>query len=196
MRLTARSTLRVVAASVGDALKRGGIRAVLTGGACASLHTDGRYQSSDVDLILEGAVSQAMLDRAMSAVGFLRRGDRYVHPTARFFVEFPRGPLAIGGDDRVVPVLARAGRLEFLVLSPTDCCRDRLAAFYHWSDRGSLDVAVKVALRRTVDMEAIERWSRREGFADRFSEFRQAVRRGTGSSRRGSRPARPGGGGC
>ena len=49
--------------------------------------------------------------------------------------------------------------------------------FYHWSDRQSLQVAVEVALARRVDMRKIQDWSRNEGFADRFEEFRREVER-------------------
>lgn len=47
-----------VAEAVARALKRAQIRAVLTGGACAMLFTDGAYQSFDLDFILEGEVRQ------------------------------------------------------------------------------------------------------------------------------------------
>jgi len=46
MSLTARSGLAEVAACVARALARSKIRAVLTGGACATLYSRGEYQSS------------------------------------------------------------------------------------------------------------------------------------------------------
>ena len=122
-----------------------GPRAVLTGGACASLYTRGSYQSRDMDFIVAGAVTQPGLDRAMASVGFHRSGDRYVHAQVLFYVEFPRGPLAIGDDYEIVPVTRSTAAGRALVLSATDSCRDRLAAFYHWNDRQSLDVAVSIA---------------------------------------------------
>lgn len=98
-----------------------------------------------------------------------------IHPETPFFVEFPVGPLAIGDDHAIRPVLFRRRRWSFLVLSPTDACRDRLAAFYHWSDRQSLSVAVEIAHRNRVRMSRIQAWSANEGFEDRFEEFRRAV---------------------
>lgn len=62
-------------------------------------------------------------------------------------------------------------RARALVLSPTDSCRDRLAAFYHWNDRQSLEVAVAIARRNRVNMAAIRRWSIAEGAARGFDEF-------------------------
>ena len=171
MTITARSSLSGVALQVGDALRRHRIRAVLTGGACASLHSGGAHVSVDMDFVLLGAVTQATLDAAMGSVGFRRRGDRYLHSRARFYVEFPRGPLAIGRDYRIEPVEHRRRRARMLVLSPTDSCRDRLAAFYHWNDRQSLAVAVSIALRNRVNLAAVRRWSVTEGAERRFDEF-------------------------
>jgi len=175
--LTRRSSLGAVALAVGDALRRHGIRAVLTGGACASLHTGGRFQSRDIDFIVCGPVTQAGLDAAMAGVGFTRRGDRYVHPRVEFFVEFPRGPLAIGGDHRIRPIQRRGRHGRAMILSATDSCRDRLAAFYHWKDRSSLVVAVAIARQNRVRVGALERWSIQEGFRDAFGEFLAEVRR-------------------
>ncbi|MBI4609542.1 MAG: hypothetical protein HY726_11090 [Candidatus Rokubacteria bacterium] len=178
MSITAHSSLSSVALQVGDALRRHGIRAVLTGGACASLHSGGGYYSVDVDFILLGHVTQAALDAAMASVGFKRTGDRYLHPRARFYVEFPRGPLAIGSDYRIRALEHRLGRARALVLSPTDSCRDRLAAFYHWNDRQSLAVAVSIALRNRVNLAAVRRWSITEGAERRFEEFLAELRAG------------------
>ena len=186
MKVAARASLGDVALQVGDALRRHGIRAVLTGGACASLHTGGVYHSVDMDFIVLGHVTQAALDAAMAAVGFRRTGDRYVHPRVPFYVEFPRGPLAIAGDYRIRPVEHRRRHARALVLSPTDSCRDRLAAFYHWNDRQSLAVAVAIALPNRVNMTAIRRWSIAEGAEPRFHEFLADLK---SARRRRSRPA-------
>jgi hypothetical protein len=171
VKIGARSRLATVAIAVGDALRRHGIQAVLTGGACASLHSRGSYVSRDMDFIVTAAATQVALDRAMGSLGYRRRGDRYVHAEVPFYVEFPRGPLAIGGDHEIKPVMSSSAAGRALTLSATDSCRDRLAAFYHWNDRQSLDVAVQVACRSRVALASIQRWSAREGFADRFNEF-------------------------
>lgn len=176
MNIGPETPLPTFALVTGDALRRAGIRAVLTGGACASVHTDGAYASVDADFILLGAVDRHDLDAALAPLGFRRAGDRYVHPRSGFYVEFPRGPLAIGSDDGVRPAAHASGRLRCLALSATDSCRDRLAAFYHWNDRQSLGVAVRIALRNRVAWRVIREWSRKEGFLDRYEEFLQAVR--------------------
>jgi hypothetical protein len=172
--ISAASSLRDVVLAVSRALRAADIRAVLTGGASASIHSDGEYVSHDLDYIVQGRVTQARLDAAMASAGFTRQGDRYLHPESEFYVEFPRGPLAIGDDDLVDPVDLNIGHARVLTLSATDACRDRLAAFYHWNDRQSLDTALKIARKRPVDMRAIRRWSEREGKLAQFEEFRRA----------------------
>ena len=164
-------------AAVGAALQRHGIEAVLTGGACAALYTRGAYQSVDMDFVLAGSTTQACLDAALASVGFVRSGDRYVRDRVRFYVEFPRGPLAIGADHRVRPVERRTRHGTLLMLSATDSCRDRLAAFYHWNDRQSLGVAVLIARRWRVDMKRLRAWSAVEGAASKFAEFRRELAR-------------------
>lgn len=177
MGLSAASTLREVIQAVSTALRKHQVDAVLTGGACASLHSRGDYLSQDLDYIIRGAVTQPQLDRAMADAGFRREGAQYTHPKTPFFVEFPAGPLAIGDDDVVEPVEMRVGGVRILALSATDSCRDRLAAFYHWHDLQSLRVAAVIARRQPVDLEAIRRWSLREGRGEQFRQFEAEVAR-------------------
>lgn len=176
MTITRRTPLGEVAALVSESLRQAGIDAVLTGGASATIHSRGAYLSHDLDFIVRSTVTRALLDRAMSEVGFTRTGDRYTHLDSPFFVEFPRGPLAIGDDLAITPVDVRVGDGRVRSLSATDCCRDRLAAFYHWSDRQSLTVAIDVALRQRVSLRKIEAWSRSEGFQDKHLEFLRALK--------------------
>lgn len=175
MTITRRATLREVALAVGKALHRHGVKAVLTGGACASIHSGGAYTSRDLDFVVTHLTTQQKLDAALGDIGFGRTGDRYVHPDTQFWVEFPRGPLAVGGDDKIRPITLRdkAGRAS--TLSATDSCRDRLAAFYHWNDRQSLEVAVQIARRQKVNLRKIRQWSEQEEHLDQFEEFRRRI---------------------
>lgn len=161
--------------AVGDALRRFGIRAVLSGGACASLHSGGIYQSQDADFVIVGKCTVTELDDAMASVGFRREQSRYVRDGIRFFVEFPAGPLGIGQDFQITPVWRSMRGARMLTLSATDSCRDRLAAFYHWKDRQALTAAVAIALRHRVRMKRIREWSGEEDSATEFDLFRSEL---------------------
>ena len=170
------STLREVALAVSTALETAGIRAVLTGGGIATIYTRGGYKSEDLDFIIQSAPTQAELDTALKRVGFERTGDHYEHAKSRFFVEFPPGPLSVGRDISIRPEHVKVGRGRVLALSATDSCRDRLAAFYFWNDRQSLEVAVRIGRREKIDLDAIRRWSETEGMAERFVEFERLLK--------------------
>ena len=175
MTLTRRSSLVAVTMAVADALGRHRVQAVLTGGACAALHTNGAYVSKDIDFVVQGRATRAQVDGALAEVGFTRTGDRYRHPDVPYYVEFPAGPLGIGADLDITPVtVTRSGR-RALALSATDSCRDRLAAFYHWNDRQSLKLAVDIAVRARVNRARIRRWSESEGFAAEYGEFERRL---------------------
>ncbi|MBI1950573.1 MAG: hypothetical protein HYS34_04335 [Acidobacteria bacterium] len=111
------------------------------------------------------------LDAAMEDAGFLRKGGHYEHPEAAFFVEFFPGPLAVGEDAHVRPAVHRIRKGRIMALSPTDSCRDRLAAFFHWNDRHGLRAAVEIAHRQAVDLKMMRAWSIREGALDKFEQF-------------------------
>lgn len=177
MRITSRSSAREVALTVAEALEKKGLRAVLSGGGCASIYTSGTYQSVDLDFVLEGPGSQRQLDEAMASVGFERRGAQYLHHRSRYYVEFPPGPLGIGADYRIEPAEIRSGKTRLLLLSPTDSCRDRLASFFHWNDRQGLEVAVRIAAKTRVDIEKIRAWSERERALPRFQIFLEELER-------------------
>jgi hypothetical protein len=176
-----------VAFAVGDALRQAGVDATLTGGSCASIHCGGAYNSLDIDFVLYSSVRIDALDGVLATLGYQRDGRRYVHPTLPYFIEFLPGPVAVGDDATVTPIELRRGHARIQALSPTDSCRDRLAAYYHWDDLGSLDVAVLVALSHRLDLETIRRWSRQEGALQKYDTFLERLRSRRRSRRRSAR---------
>jgi hypothetical protein len=63
------------------------------------------------------------------------------------------------------------------IISPTDCVKDRLAAYYHWKDLQSLEQAAMVATSKPIDLEEIERWSVNEGMLGKFKEIASKLSR-------------------
>jgi hypothetical protein len=62
------------------------------------------------------------------------------------------------------------------VISPTDCVKDRLAAYYHWGDQQSLSQAILVAQRNKIDFDEIRRWSAAEGKLEAFEKIKDKLR--------------------
>src|SRR5262249_43290553 len=98
-------------------------------------------------------------------------------------VEFPNGPLSVG-EERPKEIAQRKLRTGILrLLSPTDCVKDRLTWWIHGKDRQSLEQAVAVAQRVSVDLAELRRWVRGEGpaavaaFAEAESELEKKRKR-------------------
>jgi len=89
----------------------------------------------------------------------------------KFIVEFLSPPLSVGEEPvKKIQTIEKKGR-KLKLLSPTDCVKDRLAAYYHWNDRPSLEQAVMVSFAQSVDLKEIERWSSNEGMAEKYPDF-------------------------
>lgn len=165
-----------MAAIISQALQRAGITAVLSGGAAVSIYSENRYQSSDLDFVTSERIFN--LVAALSPLGFVKGSDRHLsHPDSEFYVEFPPGPVAIGGT-----VITEWNQLEtefgtIQILSPTQVVMDRLAAYIHWHDQPSLDQAVLIAQNHSLEWGTIEDWIAKEGGQERYEVFRRAFRR-------------------
>lgn len=158
-----------------ETLSNAGITTTLTGGACVSIWSGGQYASRDLDFIEEGPVPRRQVKAALAEIGFEEEDRYFVHPKTELFVEFPTGPLTVG-DERVHEVVTRdtgAGRLR--LLSPTDCVKDRLAAFFYWKDKMAFEQALLVATEQQIDIADLRRWAMAEGQADKLAIFEEAM---------------------
>jgi len=161
-----------LAAFVQSHLRARGITAVLSGGACVSIHSEGRYTSADIDLVNAYSVNRGVIQAAMQEIGFTEQARHFIHPHTPYIIEFPPGPLSVGAEPvkQVQELDFSTGTLE--LLSPTDCVKDRLAAYYHWDDQQCLAQAVLVAQAKGADIKEIARWSRAEGMMGKFRLIR------------------------
>lgn len=168
-----------VAAAVSDLLRERGIAVVLVGGACVSVYSGNRYQSSDLDLVTYSELPN--LTKARAEIGFRRDGRGFRRDDCEFVLDLVAPPFAVGqdlvdpdGGTRVIQTEAGTLRL----LTPTDCVRDRLAAYDHWSNPQSLEQAVLVARAKAtdIDLELIEHWSGREGHSKEYAVFLERLR--------------------
>ena len=184
MKRVAGMSAEEVAGLVCQAVAEAGITVTLTGGACVTIWSTGLYVSHDPDFVEEGPVPRRQIQAALEPLGFAPSGRHFVHPDTPFFVEFPTGPLMVGNErvERVSERATSAGRLR--LLTPTDCVKDRLAAFFHWNDRQALKQALLVANIQQVDVDDIRHWSHSEGHADSYAQFEKRLKRRRGGKHR------------
>ena len=174
MIISKKTSIGELGAIVCEALKRSGIDCFLSGGAVVSIYTNNKYESFDLDFVSLG--DRAKIKVVMLNLGFNQDKSRlFIHPDTQYFVEFPGSAIQIGESlvTEFSELQLKTGKLR--LLTPTDCVKDRLAAFYHWNDRQGLDQAVWVAQAQAVKLSEVERWSKVEGKSREYLEFLTAL---------------------
>jgi hypothetical protein len=167
-----------LAAYIDSHLSENGINVVLSGGASVAIYSDHKYVSRDLDFIAQFMIDDEKLESVMKELGFELRGKYYYHPQTPYFVEFISGPPAIGQEpiEGINEVKMATGTIR--IISPTDCVKDRLAAFFYWGDQQGLEQAVLVSKSIAVDIDSVEAWSIREEKEAEFEEFIRRLRTG------------------
>ena len=61
------------------------------------------------------------------------------------------------------------------LLFPTDCVKDRLAAYYHWDDLQALEQAKLVARNHKINLEEIRRWSEVENQLEKVEHIKKEL---------------------
>lgn len=151
------------------------IYVVLSGGSCVEIYSSGEYTSWDLDLINQYNEQFKKIKEVMSELGFREESRYFVHDETKYFIEFPSGPLAVGDSpvEEIAEIETEAGVLR--LLTPTDCIKDRLAAYYHWGDEQSLHQAVWVAQQNKHNIESIKERSIKEGAEDKYLLFKKIL---------------------
>lgn len=159
-----------------------GIRSVLVGGAVVAIYTEGLYKSGDLDLVPDD-FERKRLDSVLDEIGFRPwKGRYYKHAECDSLVlEFPKGPVELGEQYPVIPDEIECEGRTLRILSPTDCVKDRLAAFIHWGSRDCLDQALLVCRRQSgrINFHNLEAWCRGENGLAAYEELMRRLDAGT-----------------
>jgi hypothetical protein len=179
--LSAQSMLLDVAFAVCTALDRAGVAAVMVGGSAATFYVPDRYQSLDVDLVLEFGHVAAEVNDALASIGFMRAPEgHFTHEDAKvpYTVEFPAGPLSIGSARIETWNTVRRAEEVLNVLWAYDAMRDRFMHFYAWGDVSAYGVALAIgrAQAQHIDWEAFEAWAEHEASLDSAYDRRRLDR--------------------
>ena len=164
-----------LAAYIQSALLKDGIHVILSGGSAVSFYSGNKYVSKDLDLINTNFARRSRIKTTMEKIGFKEQGRYFVHSETEYFVEFPNGPLSVGEEPVKEISEFDLGTGTLYILSPTDCVKDRLCAFYFWNDQQGLAQAVLVVEHQKIDLQEIKRWSKLEGKEQEYEIFRKKV---------------------
>lgn len=168
--------VEVLAARVSAALACKGFSAVLTGGSCVTIYARGEYVSRDIDLVVSPGTDLPSVTAALAELGFQPSGREYSSPESEYLVDIQAPPLSVGAEIIHRTAERRVGKLRLNLLTASDCVKDRLAAYYHWSDEQGLEQAILVCLNQKVNMREIGRWSRTEGMEEEFRRFQRVLK--------------------
>lgn len=170
-------TLRDLAGFISENLRTKGIDTVLVGGACVTIYSENRYQSYDLDYVTYEDMKK--VKKALEELGFIEKQKYFQHQDCPWFVEFVSPPVAVGNEPihKFNHVKTPLGTIK--LLCPIDSVKDRLASFYHWNDKESLDQAINICLEQEIDLKEVEKWSINEKQKSKFENFQKLFKKKT-----------------
>lgn len=167
--------IKELAAIVSTQLQNNDIDAVLVGGACASIYSKNEYMSYDLDYVSYNSVKE--IKPVLEELGFKQEGkNRFINKKCKFYIELVSPPVGIGKQvpiEQFSEIDSKEGKI--VLFTPTDCVKDRLSAYYHWSDPQSLEQAIMVAKNQKINIKEIELWSRKENKLEEFNKFKDIL---------------------
>ncbi|MCF6317999.1 MAG: hypothetical protein L3J83_01795 [Proteobacteria bacterium] len=124
-------SLQEVGGFICNTLLLEGIHVVLSGGSCVEIYSQGDYTSHDLDFINQYNEKKSKIRKTMLNLGFKEHERYFIHDDLTHILEFPPGPLGVGDApvDKISTIKTNSGVLR--ILTPTDCIKDRLAAYFH-----------------------------------------------------------------
>lgn len=163
-------TLKELAAIVEQTLRTQGIETILVGGACVSIYTRNQYVSNDLDMITY--TPMPAVKNALHSLGFEPRSSRHFEKKhCPFYIEFVPPPVAIGEQAITVFKELRTSLGKIKMLTPTDCVKDRLAAFFYWDDYQAVNQALWVARKHKIDWPDVRAWAILENQLEKYKRF-------------------------
>lgn len=163
---------------VASHLEKHHIRTVLSGGAVASIYSQRKYTTKDLDFILSNYTFSIELKPLLNDLGFkLSENAQFKHPEClHLSLYFKNDTLSIGEDYNVTPIVREHNKQKIKILSPTDCIKDRLVNHIYFN-RGEKDLqgALEVAQRHEIDLKEIERWCGVERRPDIYKKLNAGI---------------------
>lgn len=166
-------SLKQLAFLVYTTLKEHGIEAILVGGACVSIYSENRYMSYDLDFVTYEDLKK--VEKPLETLGFKRIGRCFTHEKCPYLIDFVNPPIAVGHEAIRTFETLKSGSGILKLLTPTDCVKDRLAAYFHWGDPQSLEQAHLVAKKQPLNFKNLTAWAKKEGHLEELALFLKSV---------------------
>jgi len=170
-----------LAALICEALKKEGLSATLSGGACAEIYSNKKYVTGDLDFVVNfmWPGNDKIIKKVMSSLGFEKNGRIYlnVNELVAYSVEFPPGPLSIGEEYQIKPVEIKLKTGKLSLLSATDSAKDRLTGYFYGNDAQCLEQALMICQMNNVEIENIREWAKKEGRPEKFKLFEERYKK-------------------
>jgi hypothetical protein len=135
------ASIAEVAAEASRVLAEAGIPVAVVGGSAVTLYAPEVYTSKDIDFAALHGTTRRTFAAALKPLGFTPSGRDFAHPDTQYTLDLVADTPYI--DQRPITAFAtiktRAGPVT--VYRFEDALADRIAAFIHWGDQESLDVA-------------------------------------------------------
>jgi len=126
--------------------------------------------SYDIDLITDTPIRKII--PVLEELGFKNTGGRlFKNPECEFLVDFPAPPVSVGDGpvSEFKNLNTRFGTI--CLLTPTDCIKDRLAAYFFWNDNQSFDQAIMVAKKNKINLPEIKKWAGKQDEMEKYEFF-------------------------
>ncbi len=171
-----------LAAMIYQQLKKDGIDAILVGGSCVTIYSSNKYISQDLDYASHADTIE--IKNSLAKLGFVKKGKYFVHPDCEFLIDFVASSVAIGEEIIRDFNKMKTRHGDFKLLMVEDCVKDRLASFFYWNDRQSLEQAVTVCLDHKINMKNIHNWAKRENHEKKFLQFEEELKKAKAHTRK------------
>ncbi len=156
-------TLEEIASYICTKLKENGIDVVLSGGSCMEIYTHKNFSSYDIDFIANPSNSSKKIEAVMISLGFKKIDGRYYkYDNNPNYIEFPTGPVSLGNEfpKKFDELKTLVGTL--ILLTPTDCIKDRLCAYVYHGGNECYEQAISVAHLNNINFDNLETWAKNE----------------------------------
>ena len=156
---------------VASHLSAHGIETTLVGGGVATIYSQGKYLSGDLDFVFGWQNNHKEIKKALSELGFHADTRVFSRPNCPFTMDFSSPPVDIGNKNDPEVNEDTFGGETIRILTPTECIKDRLHKAFHWKDELALKAALDVAITQSFSMSKVQKFCQDNSILPKFEEF-------------------------